>query len=303
MVKFKIKKIIPEGFLPLLILTFPLLSFGNDPVQLNTEVTSDYLEILRLPNHPSNQHLQPDLNPWTITGSDDSGVNAFSSGVDGFFNWLWSIQNDSINPFWDFTDDNGTNPIFSTHEQTFYIGAETLFSKINSIGNSDYNPKMRFLFQVTASSLHDGRNITILEDDRIHGAGITLSIDSFRMIKHNIPSHQFEIAGNKFRFLNVTLRDISEAAQVTNAEQNANFNASPSGKYFTQLPSSFARSFPDLGGVGYVSDSNPTEFTAVSYNRTFTLVYSLAFAKEAWHGAQTEVSSTFELNFDVKTSF
>lgn len=299
MVNLKLKKIIPEGFLPLLILTISSHSYGGDPVDLNTTLTGNSLEILRLPKHPDNQHLQPELNPWTILTSDESGVNAFSSGVDGFFDWLWAVQNNPPDPFWDFINDDPPS-LYATHQQSFFIGVETLFSKVNSLGSSDYNPRMRFLFQVHASSIHDGRDIIILEDGRIQGASITLSIDSFKMLKHNIPSHQFEIGANKFRFLNVTLLDISETAQVTTPQQSANFN---SGKYFTQIPSSFARSFPDQGGVGSVSDSNPTEFRNVSYNRRFTLVYRIAFAKEAWHGAQTEVSSTFNVDFNLNTSF
>ncbi len=83
---------------------FPLVLFATDPVELDTSVNGDLLEILREPTQPENQHLQPDLNPWTITSSDDYGVNADSGDTSGFFDWLWSAQNDGS--FWDFYSDD-----------------------------------------------------------------------------------------------------------------------------------------------------------------------------------------------------
>ena len=70
----------------------------------------DQFNILRQPNAPSNQHMQPSLNPWTVTSTTADTFEAESNGVTGTFEYIWGST--APDPFFDEFNpiDNPDNP-------------------------------------------------------------------------------------------------------------------------------------------------------------------------------------------------
>ena len=77
----------------------------------------DKFNILREPQHPDHQHMQPSLNPWTVTSlvGDDGLFSIQSGSVTGYLRPSWGDNNPEMpNPFFDatpITDDDGVQTL------------------------------------------------------------------------------------------------------------------------------------------------------------------------------------------------
>lgn len=280
---FKIKKIISVALFPLLI---SVNLYGGDPVDPNKNIWKQNVIGATIKWLIPHKGFQIGDTIEVVAISETYPTNAIlADGQLIHIYWL------NIN--YEIIEDG---PLILNYQFDQFFGIEKRLSYFLPIGSIEDIP-LRFLFYVRASSIHDGRN-QISNDPKRLGT-ITLDINEFSLVDHSIQIGSFSLQNNTYRLSHVKLQSFQEIGRRPNTTSFGFLTGFvPSTITYTDFSSG------DYYGFGQRSIYSTAEtFLDQWLKRQFKAIYQITFLKSAWHGEKSEISKTFDVNFQILTQY